>query len=124
MFSFFLKPYPAPGFSIVFFWWKNFTNCLLGGSFFLVMKSVLVYFLIVFIPGPDPYRKCGSGSGRLLTVVPAPDPGCHCSLTVSVPVSHSPCPSGVFCSKLNINLIVLLNFFGLKHFKIILNNFF
>ena len=89
------------------------------------MKSVLVYFLIVFIPGPDPYRKCGSGSGRLPTVVPVPDPGCHCSLTVSVPVSHSPCPSGVFVVGLILIMIVLFkNCFWKFFLKIIINNFF
>ena len=89
------------------------------------MKSVLGYFLIVFIPGPDPYRKCGSGSGRLPTVVPVPDPGCRCSLTVSVPVSHSPCPSGVFVVGLILIMIVLLkNCFWNFFLKIIINNFF
>ena len=117
MFSFFLQPDPAPGFSIVFFCdGKILLTVSLGGVFFLFMKSVLVYFLIVFIPGPDPYRKCGSGSGRLPTVVPVPDPGCRCSLTVSVPVSHSPCPSGVFVVGLILILIVLLKFFVFKAF--------
>ena len=87
------------------------------------MKSVLSYFfLIVFIPGPDPHLKCGSGSGRLPTVVPTPDPGCRCRLTVSVPVSYSPCLSGVFVVSLILIMVVLLkNFFG--NFKIVLNNF-
>ena len=59
-------------------------------------------------------------------MVPVPDPGCRCSLTVSVPVSHSPCSSGVFVVGLILIVIVLLkkkkNFF--KHFKILINNFF
>ena len=91
----------------------------------MVMKSVLSYFLIVFIPGPDPYRKCGSGSGRLPTVVPAPDPGCHCSLTVSVPVAIRLVRPAFLCSRRDINFdCVVKVFFVLKHFKIILNNFF
>ena len=122
MLSFFLNRIRLRGFLIFFFvkLFKGKTFLLtvsLGENFFLkVMKSVLSYFSIVFIPGPDLYRKCGSGSGRPLTVVPAPDPGCHCSLTVSVPVSHSPCPSGVFCSRLDINYDCVVKkkfFFGI-----------
>ena len=117
VFSFFLNRIRFRGIFFVLRLFKGkedyFTNCLLGGGFFLkVIKSVLGYFSFVFIPGPDPYRKCGSGSRRLLTVGPAPDPGCNCRLTVPVPVSYSPVSIRRFnVVSLILILIVLLMFF-------------